>query len=112
MCRSSDSSSLYTQQGWDYPFSVTVNLNNIGGPSAGLAFTLGILDSLSGGGLTGGKTIAATGTICADGSVGEVGGVPQKTVAVENAGAKVFLVPEAELSQAKSKANSSLRSSV
>jgi Lon-like protease len=99
----------YTQPGWDYPFQVSVNLNNIGGPSAGLAFTLGILDSLSGGDLTGGKTIAATGTICPDGSVGEVGGVPQKTVAVENAGAKVFFVPEAELSQAKSKANGSLR---
>jgi Lon-like protease len=99
---------VYTQPGWTYPFKVSVSLNNIGGPSAGLAFTLGLIDTLSGGNLTGGKTIAATGTICADGSVGEVGGVPQKTVAVENAHASVFFVPEGELSQAKQKANSSL----
>jgi Lon-like protease len=99
---------VFTQPGWTYPFKVSVSLNNIGGPSAGLAFTLGLLDTLSGGDLTGGKTIAATGTICADGTVGEVGGVPQKTVAVENAHASVFFVPEAELSQAKQKANSSL----
>jgi PDZ domain-containing protein len=98
----------YTQPGWDYPFHVSVNLNNIGGPSAGLAFTLGLINTLSGGKLTGGRTVAATGTICADGSVGQVGGVPQKTVAVENAHATVFLVPEAEVSQAQSKATSSL----
>ena len=85
-----------------------MNLNNIGGPSAGLAFTLGIIDSLTGGNLTGGRTISATGTICADGSVGQVGGVPQKTVAVENAHASVFLVPQAEKSQAEGKATSSL----
>ena len=100
--------SPFTQPGWDYPFKVSVNLNNIGGPSAGLAFTLGIIDSLAGGHLTGGRTISATGTICADGSVGQVGGVPQKTVAVENANASVFLVPKAEESQAKGKATSSL----
>ncbi|MFZ0667644.1 MAG: S16 family serine protease, partial [Acidimicrobiales bacterium] len=95
----------YNQPGWDYPFKVSVNLNNIGGPSAGLAFTLGLIDRLGGGNLTGGRTIAATGTICPDGSVGQVGGVPQKTVAVENAHASVFLVPEPELGQAQSKAN-------
>jgi len=100
---------VFTQPGWDYPFKVGVNLNNIGGPSAGLAFTLGIIDSLTGGNLTGGRTISATGTICADGSVGQVGGVPQKTIAVENAHASVFLVPEPEKSQAQGKATSSLR---
>lgn len=98
----------FTQPGWTYPFHVSVNVNNIGGPSAGLAFTLGLLDTLSGGNLTGGRTISATGTICADGSVGQVGGVPQKTVAVENAHASIFLVPEAEVGQAKQKATSSL----
>ena len=100
--------SPFTQPGWTYPFHVSVNVNNIGGPSAGLAFTLGLLDTLSGGNLTGGRTISATGTICADGTVGEVGGVPQKTIAVENAHASVFLVPEAEVSQAKQKATKSL----
>ncbi len=100
---------VYTQPGWDYPFKVSVNLNNIGGPSAGLAFTLGIIDSLTGGNITGGRTISATGTICADGSVGQVGGVPQKTIAVENAHATVFLVPKPEESQAQGKATSSLK---
>lgn len=99
---------VFTQPGWTYPFHVSVNVNNIGGPSAGLAFTLGLLDTLDGGNLTGGRTISATGTICADGSVGQVGGVPQKTVAVENAHATIFLVPEAEVAQAKQKATSSL----
>ena len=64
----------------------------IGGPSAGLAFTLGIINTLSGGNLTGGRTVAATGTIHPDGTVGDVGGVAQKTVAVERAGATLFLV--------------------
>jgi PDZ domain-containing protein len=99
---------IFTQPGWGYPFHVAVNLNNIGGPSAGLAFTLGLIDSLTGGNLTGGRTISATGTICADGTVGQVGGVPQKTVAVENANASIFLVPQAEKSQAQGKATSSL----
>jgi Lon-like protease len=99
---------VFTQPGWNYPFPVSVSLDNIGGPSAGLAFTLGLIDTLSGGEITGGRTIAATGTICADGSVGEVGGVPQKTVAVENAHASVFFVPEGELAMAQSKANGSL----
>jgi PDZ domain-containing protein len=87
---------------------VSVNVNNIGGPSAGLAFTLGLLDTLSGGNLTGGRTISATGTICANGSVGDIGGLPQKTVAVENAHATVFLVPADQVNQAKQKATSSL----
>lgn len=99
---------VFTQPGWTYPFHVSVNVNNIGGPSAGLAFTLGLLDTLSGGNLTGGRTISATGTICANGSVGQIGGLPQKTVAVENAHATVFLVPAAQVNQAKQKATSSL----
>jgi Lon-like protease len=99
---------VFTQPGWTYPFHVSVNVNNIGGPSAGLAFTLGLLDTLSGGNLTGGRTISATGTICANGSVGEIGGLPQKTVAVENAHATVFLVPAGQIGQAKQKATGSL----
>lgn len=99
---------VLTQPGWTFPFHVSVNLDNIGGPSAGLAFTLGFIDTLTGGHLTGGRTISATGTICANGSVGQVGGVPQKTVAVENAHATVFIVPEAEVGQARSKNNGTL----
>ncbi len=73
------------------PFPVSVNAGAIGGPSAGLAFTLAILDALSNGKLTGGHKVAATGTIDPQGDVGEVGGVQEKTVAVENAGAASLL---------------------
>lgn len=98
-----------TQPAYDFPFQISINSDNIGGPSAGLAFTLGILDSLTGGKLTGGKVVAATGTIRPDGSVGDVGGVPQKTIAVEEAGAKLFLVPPQEYQAALSKASGGLK---
>lgn len=97
-----------TQQHFSYPFPVSIQTTRIGGPSAGLAMTLGIIDSLTGGHLTGGMRVAATGTIDPQGQVGDVGGVPQKTVAVERAGATVFFVPKAERSQAQSKATPSL----
>jgi len=83
-----------TQPVYDFPFPIRINSDEIGGPSAGLAWTLGIINKLAGGDLTGGRTIAATGTIRPDGSVGDVGGVEQKTVAVENARASVFFVPD------------------
>ena len=98
-----------TQQTFRYPFPISVRTTSIGGPSAGLAMALGIIDTLGGGGLTGGRTVAATGTIDAQGGVGQVGGVPQKTVAVERAGATVFLVPAAQKATALSKATPSLR---
>jgi PDZ domain-containing protein len=97
-----------TQQDYSFPLPVSINTKDIGGPSAGLAMTLGLLDALSGGHLVGDKTIAATGTIAPDGAVGDVGGVPQKTIAVERAGATVFLVPPQELLAARSKATPSL----
>jgi len=86
-----------------YPFPIAIDVTNIGGPSAGLAMTLGVIDELTGGSLTGGRTVAATGTIDQQGDVGDVGGVPQKTVAVENAGATIFMVPPQELAAARSK---------
>ncbi len=92
-----------TQQSWTFPIDVSVNTVDIGGPSAGLSMTLGIIDKLGGGHLTGGHTIAATGTIDASGAVGDVGGVPQKTIAVERAGATVFFVPPQEYKPALSK---------
>ena len=98
-----------TQPAYDFPFPVSINSDNIGGPSAGLAFTLGIINTVSGGDLTGGRTVAATGTIRPDGSVGDVGGVKQKTVAVERAGATVFFVPPQELKTAQSMATHSLK---
>ena len=98
-----------TQPQYDFPFPVSINSDDIGGPSAGLAWTLGILNTLSGGDITGGRIVAATGTIRPDGTVGDVGGVQQKTVAVDSAGATVFLVPEPELSTAKSMARPNLK---
>jgi Lon-like protease len=83
------------------PFELDVNTDRIGGPSAGLAMTLAVLDRLSPGELTGGGKVAATGTIEADGSVGQVGGVKQKTASVRASGAKLFLVPIEEVALAK-----------
>ena len=88
---------------------VTIDSRGIGGPSAGLAMTLSIADRLSGGAILRGRSIAATGTIDAEGNVGDVGGVAQKTVAVSNAGLNVFLVPREELSVAKGAAPASLK---
>ena len=97
------------QVDYTYPFPISINVTNIGGPSAGLAMTLGVIDTLSGGRLTGGHTVAATGTMDAAGNVGDVGGVPQKTVAVENAKASIFLVPPGEYADAKSKQKAGLK---
>jgi PDZ domain-containing protein len=97
----------------DKKVKVTLRLADVGGPSAGLLFTLGIIDKLngdgSGGDLTGGRTIAGTGTIDADGTVGAVGGVALKTQAAHRDGATVFLVPEAECSDAKAELPKDLR---
>jgi PDZ domain-containing protein len=82
------------------PFDVTIDSGSVGGPSAGLAFTLGVIDVLTPGPLTGDKRVATTGTISFDGTVGPVGGVHQKTVAVRQAGADVFLVPPDEYAEA------------
>jgi PDZ domain-containing protein len=77
----------------DYPHEVTIDSGQVGGPSAGLAFTLGVIDLLTPGDLTGGTEITATGTIRPDGSVGAIGGVQQKAAAVRRAGVRLFLVP-------------------
>ena len=75
------------------PFDVEIDSGSIGGPSAGLAFTLTILDLLTEGDLTGGLDVAVTGTISADGTVGPVGGSGQKAAAARDAGAAAFIVP-------------------
>jgi PDZ domain-containing protein len=80
--------------GYVFPFDVRVNISdNIGGPSAGLVFALSIYDTLTPGPLLRGGTVAGTGTIAADGSVGPIGGIQQKIVAAHDSGAKLFLVP-------------------
>ncbi|HVB05699.1 MAG TPA: S16 family serine protease [Acidimicrobiales bacterium] len=91
------------------PFSLNINSEGIIGPSAGLAFALGIVEKLDTKDLTAGMKVAATGTISIDGSVGDVGGVAQKTVAVERAGAKVFFVPTPELATARAHASGGLK---
>lgn len=90
---------------FDYPVDIQIDTGKVGGPSAGLAFTLTIIDELSRGDLTGGKPVAVTGTIRADGSVGPVGGVAQKTVAAQHAGARLFLVPFDEVKEARQHAD-------
>jgi len=97
----------------DLPFEVDIDTDSIGGPSAGLSFTLALLDELTSGELTGGVKVAATGTIDGDESIGAIGALRQKTVAVKASGATVFLVPSAqtpeELSAARRVAGSKLR---
>lgn len=97
----------------DDDIEVGLKLADVGGPSAGLLFSLGIVDKLngdgSGGDLTGGRVIAGTGTIDADGTVGAVGGVPLKTQAAKRDGATVFLVPKDECSDARAELPEGLR---
>jgi Lon-like protease len=81
-------------ENFDFPFEIGIESQDIGGPSAGLAFTLTVLDLLSPGELTGGISIAVTGTIAIDGTVGAIGGVGQKAAAVRDQGIRVFIVPE------------------
>jgi PDZ domain-containing protein len=95
-----------TDTTFSFPFNVQIEVGNIGGPSAGLALTLGLLDALSNGHLTGGLKVAATGTIDPQGNVGAIGDAAQKAVAVRRAGAKVFFVPPDNYKDAKSQAGS------
>jgi PDZ domain-containing protein len=78
------------------PLSVRFDTDRIGGPSAGLAFTLALIDELTPGGLAPPGGVAATGTIAEDGSVGPIGALVQKAIAVERSGADLFLVPAAQ----------------
>ncbi len=80
--------------GFTFPFKVNVDIGEgIGGPSAGLFFSLGIYDTLTPGSLTDGKVVAGTGTIDPNGNVGPIGGIQQKIAAARDAKAKIFLVP-------------------
>lgn len=95
-----------------FDFKVEIDSGQVGGPSAGLAFSLAVLDDLTEGELTGGKTVAVTGTINAAGQVGPVGGVVQKTATVRDMGVEYFLVPsnqtDAELAQVRERAGDDL----
>ena len=84
----------------DTPDDVAIETRNVGGPSAGLMFTLGIIDALTADDLTRGHRIAGTGTIHLDGDVGPIGGVRQKVIAARDAGAGYVLVPTGNLADA------------
>ncbi|HUF84486.1 MAG TPA: S16 family serine protease, partial [Acidimicrobiia bacterium] len=92
---------IFSTPRFDFPVEVQIDTGDVGGPSAGLAFTLTILDELSPSDLTGGEKVAVTGTIELDGAVGPIGGVAQKAVAARRAGAELFLVPAAEAAEAR-----------
>jgi len=91
-----------------FPVDVDIDSGNVGGPSAGLAFTLAVLDVLTPGELTGGLDVAVTGTIDAEGGVGDVGGVKQKTAAAIDEGYDVFLVPSGEFEEARERAGGAI----
>ncbi|WP_042440047.1 YlbL family protein [Corynebacterium halotolerans] len=83
--------------------SVEYNLTDIGGPSAGMMFSLAVIDKLSPGELNGGKFVAGTGTISEDGTVGPIGGIVHKVRAAEEIGAELFLAPAANCAEAVSR---------
>lgn len=85
-----------------FPFEIRISSGGIGGPSAGLAWALGLYDLLTPGDLTGGRTIASTGVLGLDGTVFPIGGVGEKVVAAEDADAAVLFVPRENLAEARS----------
>ncbi|WP_198036816.1 PDZ domain-containing protein [Nocardia sp. BMG51109] len=91
------------------PLDVTFNLADIGGPSAGLMFSLALIDKLSPGELNGGKFIAGTGTIDTTGEVGPIGGIQYKMIAAREAGAETFLVPAGNCNEARQRIPEGLR---
>ncbi|MCI9889322.1 PDZ domain-containing protein [Micrococcales bacterium 31B] len=85
------------------PFTISIQIEDIGGPSAGTMFALGIIDKLTPGELTGGQRIAGTGTQEAGGVVGAIGGIPQKMEAAHDAGIRYFLIPAGNCAEAMSR---------
>jgi Lon-like protease len=86
------------------PYTITFSLDDVGGPSAGMMFSLGIVDKLSPGDLTGGLNIAGTGTIDDEGKVGAIGGIAQKMRGAKRDGATVFLAPADNCAEAEQNA--------
>ncbi|MFG2971738.1 PDZ domain-containing protein [Streptomyces sp. NPDC048331] len=85
-----------------FPFTIDIKLADVGGPSAGLMFALGIVDKLTPEDLTGGKFVAGTGTITDEGKVGPIGGIQMKTIGARQAGAEYFLTPAENCASAAS----------
>ena len=87
------------QPAYEAPFDITFALDGVGGPSAGLIFSLAIIDQLTPDDLTAGQQIAGTGTISPTGEVGAIGGIKQKMIAAKDSGAVLFLAPQANCDQ-------------
>lgn len=85
---------ITTARDFDFPIDVTIQLDRIGGPSAGQMFALGIIDTLTPGELNGGEQVAGTGTIDSAGTIGPIGGIRQKLYGALDTGADYFLAPE------------------
>ena len=94
---------------YKFPFTVKISIGDIGGPSAGLMFALGIIDKLTPDNLTGGKFVAGTGEIEPSGKVDPIGGIQQKMVGARNAGATIFLAPAGNCADTKGAVPSGLR---
>jgi PDZ domain-containing protein len=94
---------------YKFPFQVTISVGDIGGPSAGMMFALGIIDKLTKTNLTAGRFIAGTGEIEPSGKVDPIGGIQQKMVGARNAGATIFLTPAANCADAKGAVPAGLR---
>ncbi len=90
------------------PFTIDFNLANIGGPSAGLMFSLAVIDKLTTGDVNGGKFVAGTGSISPDGRVGPIGGIIHKMSTAQDAGATVFLVPADNCDEARTAAGDTM----
>ena len=86
---------VLVQESYRFPFSIKIKVGDIGGPSAGMMFALGIVDKLTPASLTGGRFVAGTGEISANGTVSAIGGIQQKMAGARAAGATVFLTPAA-----------------
>jgi Lon-like protease len=85
----------------NFPFEIRIDSGDVGGPSAGLMWALGVVDLLTPGDLTSGRTVAGTGVIDLDGGVHAVGGIEHKILAAERAGAHLFLLPQANMTAAR-----------
>jgi len=97
------------EEQYKFPFTVKISVGDIGGPSAGMMFALGIIDKLTSDNLTGGKFIAGTGEIEASGKVDPIGGIQQKMAGARNAGATIFLTPASNCADTKGAVPAGLR---
>jgi PDZ domain-containing protein len=100
---------VYVGYKYEFPFKIDVDLGDVGGPSAGTMFAIGMIDKLTPGQLLGKNHVAGTGTIEPSGEVGPIGGIVQKMYAARDAGATVFLAPSENCSETVGKVPSGLK---